>query len=351
MGLFDGIKRLLQTQTRETQRERQGEAIRAFWAYWRDAEAELFALMGEDVPEKVVEQVSDAVHAIHPDMAWTFGPGQYKLHSFTLSGEGQAELRVIAERWRAAAPEGARFDFFTSRPAADEDSVMSVQLRSADGPDIDFEGFQIAAERDEDRRLVHVVVFHPAFWELPEQERARATFLALDHALGEADVERWLGSIETTATLPPVAVDLLGLRAEIAEVSALEAAWVVAQVEDDGPPLFLTTCPSLKRWDHPYLDTSCQVVFPYAGGENGLPTEDLESLFGELEDELMRLADASEGIEHFARLTGRGERRNFFYVDGAGLEGARIQAWADARGGNVRVEIAEDPAWELLPRV
>ncbi|MEL6188016.1 MAG: hypothetical protein AAFU79_25615 [Myxococcota bacterium] len=64
MGLFDGIKRLLQTQTRETQRERQGEAIRAFWAYWRDAEAELFALMGEDVPEKVVEQVSDAVHAI-----------------------------------------------------------------------------------------------------------------------------------------------------------------------------------------------------------------------------------------------------------------------------------------------
>lgn len=306
--------------------------------------------MGRTPPDAIIERVNQAVRAIHPDLAWTFCAGVDTAHAFALSGEGRAELRIIAERWRAEAPPDARFEFLSARPAAEEDSLLQVELRAGSGPPIDFASVRLGVERDDDRLLLHVSLFHPAFSDLPEAARGQIAFLALDHALGEDGVERWVGGIETVTASPAGGVDLVALRSLTRALAEQARPWVIAEYEEDGFLMLLTTCPSLKRWEHPRLDTCCMVTVSYDGGDDGLPEVDLDTLFGPLEDELMALVDDAESAEHFARVTGRGQRRNFIYLDGDSMDGARIEAWAEARG-RMKVELIEDPSWDLLPRV
>ena len=348
--MFDGIKRLLGVQSRDAERRRQREALEAFWAFWVEREAEFGEATGKTVPEATKAAISAAVGAIHPDLGWCIGSGLTKDHSFTLTGQGDPELRVIAERWRALAPE-VRFELFTARPAEPETKIMGLEMRADGGPTLAYAELAVGIERDDDRRLLHLDLHHPALREMPADERAHLGILMLDHALGEDAVERWIGQIDFVEAPVEDAVDLVGLRAAVAELGEVEAVWVVADYEDAGYPMILMTCPSLKRWDHPRLDTCCEVIFGYRGGADRLPTEDLQDLFGAVEDELLALVENIEEAEHFATLTGGHARRHFIYVDGESMAGARIQAWGDGKGRGIRVNLEEDPGWDLLPRV
>ena len=71
--------------------------------------------MGQRPSDALIAAVAGAVHGLHEDLEWEFGPGARAPHSFTVTGHGDPTLRHLAERWRAAAPRDPTFDFFATR--------------------------------------------------------------------------------------------------------------------------------------------------------------------------------------------------------------------------------------------
>jgi len=55
---------------------------------------------------------------------------------------------------------------------------------------------------DEHRLSYDVVVHHPEFVQMQESQRQQFVFLVLDWALGEDDVERWVGGVEAAVDAP-----------------------------------------------------------------------------------------------------------------------------------------------------
>ena len=99
------------------------EAIARFWEWWPQARRKL----DDGVPADIADEMSAHVEAIHSDLQWEIGPGP----SLILSGGGDGELRGIAERWRAAAPDDGTWKYLAARPA---DPAMLSGKRQVERP-------------------------------------------------------------------------------------------------------------------------------------------------------------------------------------------------------------------------
>ncbi|MBT2550965.1 hypothetical protein, partial [Arthrobacter sp. ISL-65] len=80
-------------------------AISAFWRWWSAEGARLLSAAVTTGDYRDLPDTLDAmVKAIGPGLGWETGPGIRARHQFCLSGAGDPGLRVLAERWRRAAP-------------------------------------------------------------------------------------------------------------------------------------------------------------------------------------------------------------------------------------------------------
>ncbi|MBT2548027.1 hypothetical protein, partial [Arthrobacter sp. ISL-65] len=80
-------------------------AISAFWRWWS---AEGVNLLNGAVTTGDYRDLPDTldamIKAIGPGLSWETAPGIRARHQFCVSGGGDPGLRVLAERWRRAAP-------------------------------------------------------------------------------------------------------------------------------------------------------------------------------------------------------------------------------------------------------
>ncbi len=347
MGLIDTFKRLFGGETRQEAAQTADERIDEFWAFWarrRDALAEVVGKT--EMPDDLIEEVTEAVNALHPDLAWEFGPGVRAEEAFAVCGEGDANLRLLAERWRAAAPEDPGFDFFSTRQPMSE---PWNQRLTYEGVELPLSDLRFRTERDDLRRIIHLQAYHPRFPDMDREAAGRALFIMLDQALGEDGVERWLGGIE--AVLEPVADErgLAALLEEVDEVSKLDPEqWAVVESEgDEGEPEVFLLNLGLKRWDHPWSDTWCVVRLPYDGNEQHMPSSAQQESLNELEDGLREWL--GDDAVYVGRRTGGDERKIFFYVSGAAGTADRLLAWTRGCGREARLEVTEDPSWQQRP--
>lgn len=344
MGIFDKLKRIFGVESSEEAARRAQEGIDAFWSFWTAREAELFEEVDDGVSPATIEEISAAVHRIHPELEWEFGPGVKAPHGFTVSGTGDATLRTLAERWRAAAPPSDAFDFFVARQQVPQDQLMGTSL-GLDGIELDFAQVQVRLTRNENRRAVDVLVYHPSFQNLDEEGRLQASFIILDKALGEDAVERWIGSIDVLNEAPDDGVDLPALLDEAnAMVQLPEDCWCVAEGQERGRPLVYVVNMAIKRWDYPLFDTWCQIRLDYDGDDGGMPSEEDKTTLDEIEEGLLALL--GEDAVHIGRRTGNNHRLLFLYVDGAADTAERILAWSHDCGRPARLTVEEDPGWQ-----
>lgn len=346
MGLFDKLKRVFGGSPEEAAR-RADDGIERFWAFWTEHTTRIEAQVGEQMDEDLVEAVSKAVRAVHPDLDWEFGPGDESTHSFTLTGHGDPNLRQLAERWRAAAPETPGFDLFTTRQAVPRDQVMGITLAISDVK-LDFEQLRFQTKTDDSRRCVDVVIHHPAFAKITGDEPMRASFILLDQILGEDGVERWIGDIAASPEPVEGGVDALALLDAVAEVSALpEDRWCLGEGESEGLPLVYVVNLAIKRWDYPRFDTFCVVRIEYEAEEGGMPSEADKAELDLLEEGLVGLVGAA--AVNLGRRTGNALREIYLYVDGSGDTPERILSWTRGCGWPARLQVEEDPTWRLRP--
>lgn len=317
--------------------------ISAFWEWWVSE--------GHTIDPRqqspALEQLSQRVAAIHPDLTWHFGAGSKSEHRLTVSAGGTAEVRPSAQRWLRAAPPADVIWEFRSSQEADPNALGSV-LEIA-GSKLDLSKTEFRVEPVEQDLRVHVGVHHPVFPDLPESARLQVTFLVLDWLLGEDDVERWLGQVEALETVPIGSTDGDGLLRAVESIADQHDPdeWTLSHREDANSAAVLASFRRALRWiDHPTLDLHHGVHAAFAAQRNGLPADRaaLDSL-RRLEDELETLLGSRGQL--IGHETASGRRTFHVYTDGEDQNvAAGLSDWARSR--HLTIESAPDPAWRRV---
>jgi hypothetical protein len=291
-------------------------AIADFWAWWENGRTRVEAAIPAGDWGGLPDEVGRLVDAIDGGLQWEFAPGTQSTHALVVTPAGNAELRALAARWRAAGP-GAdeTWEYHTARQAAPQNFTSVLQL--GDGK-LEMGEVRFSFTFDEDRNEFAVVCVHPALPTLPEQAQQQIAFLALDWLLGEEATELWIGPVEYAGTYPDARP-----REELAEeVQALahkhrEPIWRMLQgVLPDGRMLMAMTQQPLRSARWPRFDTHAPVVLPFRHvADGGMPLDPSLFTVREFEDRLTGAVGTDGDL--LAHETCAGLRTLHYYVDGA----------------------------------
>ena len=314
------------------------EAIPAFWAWWAGARERTSAAIGRGDPGSMVDEISTAVHAIDPRLAWELAPGAAAQHALVVTPEGDPAVRSLALRWLEAAPSAdTTWEYHASRQPS---QLGRLSLR---GVDVDLTEYRAIASWDETRQRVDVRLWHPALGAAPDEVRHHLAFLFLDNLLGEDDVERWVGTIDVLAE-PIQGRTPAELRSEVARRAAEASgeSWVLAERSDGA---IIVANAAAKPIDHPYAATRLTVSFD-RGIEHMAGTE-LKADIEAAEDRLVDALAATETVQ-LGHVTERRRRTTYVMCRDPEATRAITAAWvrAEARWGP-KVDIRDDPGWTV----
>jgi hypothetical protein len=269
------------------------DRLAQFWAWWMSRADAVAAAIPDNTTPALAAEISDRVHAMHPDLQWELGPG----------GPHQVELRQA----------------------------------------------RVGVEIDDERQLLDVRVYHPMFASMPEGARGQITFLLLDWLLGEDGVVRWLGGIFPVTGEPEDSIGADALPDVVAGLMSRNDAvtWALLTGERDGAVVLVTARRPLKWIDYPLFDQHVGVTVGYTDTTpQGLPEPAELDRLRLVEDDLM--AALGEHGLFVAHETSRGTRTWHMYADGEREDAAsRVRAWtASVPGATVTVE--PDPGWRMV---
>ena len=330
------------------------DAIKKFWTWWPSIRPRIEAAIDgkAEFDEALVKEINDRVTAIREGLDWELAPGLTAKHAFCLSAKGDPEGRLVTETWRARGPAAdATWEFHGSRRGGPHRASMELQI---DGKSVKLDEFTVALEVDPARERIHGTYFHPAFPTMAdEQLRFTATYLILDGTLGEDEVERWLGVIETSMRPLSDAQPMASLLAAVDELrkTATGERFVVYQGQDDGgAPAMASVNQALKRIDHLLACMHVTVDIGLATPKpDGLATQDEAAQLDAMEDELAKALGAD--AVYYGRETRRGRRVLHYFAPEDGPAGGAIERWTKAHAGrDIATTWKRDPTWEAQRR-
>jgi hypothetical protein len=253
----------------------------------------------------------------------------------------------MAERWyqQSPLPDGT-WEYHPARQASLTSLTAELELG---GHRLKLGELLFDLHVDNDRDVIDTVVFHPAFAKMPAGARGQVGFLALDWALGEDGVSRWIGRFDTTGARPAAGVPADGLMEVVTALAARagEPRWALLRGKRDGAVLLATLAVSLKWVDHPLLDQHIAVTLPFADpAAAGLPDPDVLDQLREAEDGLTHQLQAA--VLLVAHETTQGTRTLHLYADSddpAVVEQVRraVSGWPGAA-----VTSNLDPGWRAI---
>lgn len=328
-----------------------GPAVFDFWQWWGSSRASLMETLHKPsgLSRRAGEELTARVHAIHPALAWEVGPGHLAEFQLTLSPEGDPALRAVTERWRRAGPgDDLQFEYHPARTAAV--SMGGLKLRVGQSS-LDLDHMVVGTRFDRSRARIDLQLHHPGLSELDDDGRMTVCFLALDAALGEDEVERWIGEVTPVLSRPIDQIGIVHLPVVVEQLTdeVGSDSWVLMEGSaSDGTLVLVSAVFPLRRVDSPLLDLHVAVNVPYGErAESGLPTETSLQALRDFEDALsQRLGGSARLVAH---LTNSGARMLHFYADREGTVPdqitAMLRAWPH---GRALVTSEPDPAWRAV---
>ena len=328
------------------------DAIKKFWTWWPSIRPRIEAAIdGAGFDEPLVKEINDRVLAIRDGLDWELAPGTRAKHAFCLSAKGDPEGRLVTETWRARGPAADdMWEFHGARRSGPGRSQMALEI---DGQSFKFHEFTDALEVDATRERVHGTYFHPAFARIDDEKlRFTATYLTLDGVLGEDEVERWLGVIETSRLAPANARPLTELLAAVEELrrTATGEQFAVCRGESEGLPAFAVVNLALKRVDHllacMHGEIDIQILEQTA---EALPTESESQHLDAMEGELVKALGPT--VIFFGRETRRGHRVLHFFAPEDGGARSVVERWQKSHKGRaIDTSWKRDPTWDVQRR-
>jgi Family of unknown function (DUF695) len=323
-----------------------------FWEWWTSTGAGLTTeALARSEPTGIAEDLTRAVQAVHPELSWELAAGDLSEHVLVVTSGGHPDLRAVARRWLLAAPPSDEtWSYSDNRPPAEDPE--SIRLATGHGPEVDFARISVTARLSGIR--FDAVVHHPAFPDLPREAQVQAAFLSLDAALGENDVELWIGHLETAEHSMIDGFGLSALRAVVHDHKARYVdqdggpSWVLMQGETaDGPVLASAQVP-LHPVVAPHLSVHVAVLLPYRWvTAEGMPDDDSLTSLRRFEDRLS--GELGKDGRIVAHQSSAGVRVLHVYTDETSDATRRIEAAASAwTEGEAQVQAMADPAWESV---
>jgi hypothetical protein len=315
------------------------QRLEAFWSWWAGARDAIAADIERGTVAARAQEISAAVDALHPKLAWELSPGSTAKHALVVSPEGNAEFRPIALRWAASAPPPD--DTWEYHPSRQPGPPQTLEIR---GTRVSFSEVRALTSWDDSRELLDVRIWHPALDGLPSEVKGQIAFLFLDNLVGEDDVERWTGAIDAD----PEAADGItpdSLRDEIRTRAASSTGdqWALIEARDGrDDPVLIRLHSSLKRIDHPYAGHHLQVVLErgFDAARNTEEREAIDAAEGELAPALAGVAVEA------AHITDRRRRVTHFVCEDADRALAIAQAWAGRyRKWDTKAMVEADSGW------
>jgi len=205
----------------------------------------------------------------------------------------------------AAPPVDSTWEYWSARRP--NPNALSGSLSIGDR-ELDVDRIIVRLRTDESKMLLAVSLFHPMFAAMTDQERARVSFLVLDWALGEDEVERWVGRIDTVTERPDrrqsVPINYLDQVTAILAANQGEVRWVVVRGRGpSGSPLIALARRPLKWIDFPLFDQHIAVTIPYEpAGDGGMLTPTALDQLHEAESNLINAASPDVPWQPMSRL-------------------------------------------------
>ncbi|HEU0040980.1 MAG TPA: hypothetical protein VFQ15_01395 [Jiangellaceae bacterium] len=320
-------------------------AIAAFWAWWAQHRGEVLAALRDGRPDDLVSRLRPAVTTIDEGLEWEVSPGTSTTFLLVVSS-GRPELRGVAERWLLAAPDDPDVGFAAARPR--DLRVFETAVLAVDDYDIAFAELVAGTRVDPQRGKLDVVVHHPLFPLLGADDRMQVAYLGVTAALGQDDLERWLGTIEVSADMPIDAIPLSTLGVVVDQLRPAADQWSVLQGQGPKGQILALIRRPFARVDRPLADTHVGIVLRYEANETGLPLDPEVGV--EVEHLEERILDALGGdgphVVHIGHVTGGGEVVLHYYVDGLEAQPEALTPMlAEWSRGDTSMRVDRDPGW------
>lgn len=323
----------------------EAETIAEFWQWWATARHDVTAAIHAGAVRDFADELGRRVEAIRRGLQWELAPGTTSAHALVVTSGGEAALRATAARWLAAAPPADDTWSYRCVRAADPSTFEStIEL---DGHKLELTHIRYGITVDKQRRQIDVTCYHPAFASLPDNIQGQITFLTLDWAIGENDVEIWLGEIGWTATPPANPTTPQQLRHAVTAVASDDDSWVIMECQrQDGTPLLATAASPLRSARWPRFDLHVPITLPYQRYNDGLfPVDESLTALRAFEDDL-HAAIGTNGALVAHETSGR-VRTLHLYVDSQTNALAEIESHLTRwREGRASIEPQLDPALE-----
>src|SRR6266851_340996 len=157
----------------------------AFWNWFQKNDDDLFDF--EKDRERIFDRLSTEIHKVDPNLTFEFGPKENGRREFTISADGIRKAFPAVEKLYDAAPPLPRWKLQKFR-------------QRREPSDISFRGIKVTAssvtvELRKTGEKVNLELFIPGYTETNRETYLSITFLLLDQALGEYDVETRVGEI------------------------------------------------------------------------------------------------------------------------------------------------------------
>jgi Family of unknown function (DUF695) len=325
----------------------EAETIAEFWQWWATARDNVAAAILAGTVREFADELGRRVAAIRPDLQWELAPGITSAHALVVTSGGHAAIRATAARWLAAAPPADETWSYRSVRAADP-SVFESTIE-LDGHKLELAQIRYGIAVNKQSRQIDVACYHPAFASLPDNVQGQITFLTLDWAVGEDDVEIWFGEITWTAIEPANPKTPEELRHAVTAVASDEDSWVLVEGQRrDGTPLLATAASPLRSARWPRFDLYVPIRLPYQRYNEGqFPVDESLTALRRFEDELSAAIGTNGALVAY-ETSGR-QRTLHFYVDSQTNARAELEShllrW---REGRASVESQLDPTFEQV---
>lgn len=322
-------------------------AIGEFWHWWASARGRVAAAIDDGSAGALADEITDRVKSIHGDLEWELSASQVARHSLVVSSAGDAALRATVARWLASAPPAdAVFEYHGSRQP--DDNAFTSRIGIA-GQELDLTELRFAFSECDDTHALDVAVHHPGFTGMPEGAVRQVTFMALDWALGEDQVELWLGAVEpmVVASAPLRTVDQL--RTAVKALAARHADPVYQLLNgqtQQGRPLMAMVQVPLQPVRWPRFDTHIEVALRFPAQPDGQPTDDSLSLLRAVEDHI-EAGLGADGVVVGHETTG-GARTIHVYGDGATAIVDTLKALVANAPLKATTKVRYDPGFEQV---
>ncbi|HEV2434616.1 MAG TPA: hypothetical protein VG077_01330 [Verrucomicrobiae bacterium] len=196
--------------------------VQDFWNWYAEVAPRFYQTIEAKNCPSLATEVSAKVDEMLPGFAWVFGPGENgNGHSFTLTGAGNPHRQLLAAFWRSQAPVLPGWTFYPARqPGTIEGQKIQIQ-----GMTFDPIEFWLVPEIDRENKKIDLIVWHPLFAKMEEQNRWTVLFLFLDEVLGEFGTQQWVGEIKLNDQRLAEAMPLQELQPYVKALET-ETGWI-----------------------------------------------------------------------------------------------------------------------------